>query len=216
MGFKENLRAIRKGLGLTQQDVADRLDKTREAVTRWESGATKPTADTLAALADVLGVSTSDLMGDAAARISASLPSRDTRADAPAYVPMMVLGSVHAGEFDEEAVSGDGDVVNVPSEVKERWPHARAVRARGTCMNKAIPDGHWFLVDPGTEPRNGDIAVVETEDHEAVVRRWYRGGDTLMLVADSTEHHEDIVIHWEDGAVRVIGTVVYEQGYLYR
>ena len=42
----------------------------------------------------------------------------------------------------------DGDVVNVPSEVKERWPHARAVRARGTCMNKAIPDGHWFLVDP--------------------------------------------------------------------
>lgn len=108
------------------------------------------------------------------------------------------------------------DVVNVPSEVKERWPHARAVRARGTCMNKAIPDGHWFLVDPGTEPRNGDIAVVETEDYEAVVRRWYRGGDTLMLVADSTEHHEDIVIHWEDGAVRVIGTVVYEQGYLYR
>lgn len=63
----------------------------------------------------------------------------------------------------------DGDVVNVPSEVKERWPHARAVRARGTCMNKAIPDGHWFLVDPGTEPRNGDIAVVETEDYEAVV-----------------------------------------------
>ena len=161
MDVSTKLKELRKKAGLTQQEVADKVDVSRVAVGQWE------------------------------------------------------LGSVHAGEFDEESVS-DGDVVNVPSEVKERWPHARAVRARGTCMNKAIPDGHWFLVDPGTEPRNGDIAVVETEDYEAVVRRWYRGGDTLMLVADSTEHHEDIVIHWEDGAVRVIGTVVYEQGYLYR
>lgn len=105
-------------------------------------------------------------------------------------------------------------MVNVPFDVKERFPRARAVRARGTCMNKVIPDGHWFLMDPDTEPRNGDIAVVETEAYEAVVRRWYRGGDTLMLVADSTEAHEDIVLSWEDGAVRVLGTVVFEQGYL--
>lgn len=210
MGFADNLRRLREDLGFTQEDVADKVGVSRVAVTRWESGSNHPGGENSARLASLFGVSVAQLFG----YDPASLPSRDTRADAPAYVPMMVLGSVHAGEFDEEAVSGDGDVVNVPSEVKERWPHARAVRARGTCMNKAIPDGHWFLVDPGTEPRNGDIAVVETEDYEAVVRRWYRGGDTLMLVADSTEHHEDIVIHWEDGAVRVIGTVVYEQGYL--
>lgn len=210
MGFADNLRRLREDLGFTQEDVADKVGVSRVAVTRWESGSNQPGGENSARLASLFGVSVAQLFG----YDPASLPSRDTRADAPAYVPMMVLGSVHAGEFDEEAVSGDGDVVNVPSEVKERWPHARAVRARGTCMNKAIPDGHWFLVDPGTEPRNGDIAVVETEDYEAVVRRWYRGGDTLMLVADSTEHHEDIVIHWEDGAVRVIGTVVYEQGFL--
>ena len=209
MGFADNLRRLREDLGFTQEDVADKVGVSRVAVTRWESGSNQPGGENSARLASLFGVSVAQLFG----YDPASLPSRDTRADAPAYVPMMVLGSVHAGEFDEEAVS-DGDVVNVPSEVKERWPHARAVRARGTCMNKAIPDGHWFLVDPGTEPRNGDIAVVETEDYEAVVRRWYRGGDTLMLVADSTEHHEDIVIHWEDGAVRVIGTVVYEQGFL--
>ncbi len=187
MDVSTKLKELRKKAGLTQQEVADKVDVSRVAVGQWESGSVTPRPNKIERLAELFGV----------------------------YVPMMVLGSVHAGEFDEESVS-DGDVVNVPSEVKERWPHARAVRARGTCMNKAIPDGHWFLVDPGTEPRNGDIAVVETEDYEAVVRRWYRGGDTLMLVADSTEHHEDIVIHWEDGAVRVIGTVVYEQGYLYR
>lgn len=209
MGFADNLRRLREDLGFTQEDVADKVGVSRVAVTRWESGSNQPGGENSARLASLFGVSVAQLFG----YDPASLPSRDTRADAPAYVPMMVLGSVHAGEFDEESVS-DGDVVNVPSEVKERWPHARAVRARGTCMNKVIPHGHWFLVDPGTEPRNGDIAVVETEDYEAVVRRWYRGGDTLMLVADSTEHHEDIVIHWEDGAVRVIGTVVYEQGFL--
>lgn len=212
MGFAEAIKSLRDNCDMSQQDVADKVGVSRVTVTKWENGQTEPRGENAVKLASLFGVSVAQLLG----YDPASLPSRDTRADAPAYVPMMVLGSVHAGEFDEEAVSGDGDVVNVPSEVKERWPHARAVRARGTCMNKVIPNNHWFLLDPDTEPRNGDIAVVETEDYEAVVRRWYRGGDTLMLVADSTEHHEDIVIHWEDGAVRVIGTVVYEQGYLYR
>ena len=209
MGFADNLRRLREDLGFTQEDVAEKVGVSRVAVTRWESGSNQPGGENSARLASLFGVSVAQLFG----HDPITIPSREIRSGAPAYVPMMVLGSVHAGEFDDEAVS-EGDWVGVPAEVAERWPHARAVRARGTCMNKVIPNNHWFLVDPDTEPRNGDIAVVETEDYEAVVRRWYRGGDTLMLVADSTEHHEDIVIHWEDGAVRVIGTVVYEQGYL--
>lgn len=211
MGFADNLRRLREDLGFTQEDVAEKVGVSRVAVTRWESGSNQPGGENSARLASLFGVSVAQLFG----HDPITFPSREIRSGAPALVPMAVLGSVHAGEFDEEAVS-DGDWVGVPAEVKERWPRARAVRARGTCMDRVIPDGHWFVFDPDTEPRNGDIAVVETEDYEAVVRRWYRGGDTLMLVADSHGHHEDIVIHWEDGAVRVIGTVVFEQGFLYR
>jgi hypothetical protein len=46
----------------------------------------------------------------------------------------------------------------------------------------------------------------------ALMRRWYRGSGTLMLVADSySDGYEDIVLREEDGPVTVIGTVVWVQ-----
>jgi hypothetical protein len=38
------------------------------------------------------------------------------------------------------------------------------------------------------------MSFVETEDHQALIRRRYRGGNTLMLVADSYGDYPDIVV----------------------
>lgn len=37
------------------------------------------------------------------------------------------------------------------------------------------------------EPANGDVVIVEDEDHQALMRRWYRDSSTLMLVAHRKE-----------------------------
>lgn len=78
-------------------------------------------------------------------------------------------------------------------------------------MDKVIPEGAHILVDPDLEPRNGSIVVVETEAYQAVMRRWYRGSNTLMLAADSNEEQEDLLFGVDDGPVRVVGTVVWWQ-----
>ena len=124
-------------------------------------------------------------------------------------MPLLTLGRVHAGALtdEEEAESR----VEVPASVCSRHPRAFALVVEGTCMDRVIPEGAHVLVDPDREPQNGSIAVVETEAYQAVMRRWYRGNNTLMLAADSHEEQDDMVFGMDDGPVRVIGTVVWWQ-----
>lgn len=46
-GRAAKVRAIRKGLGLSQQQLADAMHLTRVTVTRWESGTAEVTDDRL-------------------------------------------------------------------------------------------------------------------------------------------------------------------------
>ena len=53
----------RKARGLTQQMLAERLDITYQAVSRWENGITCPDIELLPRLAAVLGLSIDALLG---------------------------------------------------------------------------------------------------------------------------------------------------------
>ena len=56
MTLGEKLTQARKAAGLTQADVAARLNVSRQAVSRWESGQSKPSTEKLLALGELYGV----------------------------------------------------------------------------------------------------------------------------------------------------------------
>lgn len=58
-----NIRTFRKNKGLTQEELADLLNITPQAVSRWESMAGMPDVSMLIPLAQTLGVSTDALLG---------------------------------------------------------------------------------------------------------------------------------------------------------
>ena len=53
----ENIRALRKARGLSQQELAERLHVVRQTVSKWEQGLSVPDADMLVRLAECLEVS---------------------------------------------------------------------------------------------------------------------------------------------------------------
>lgn len=59
--FKDNLLQLRKLNNLTQEDVAEKVGVSRQAVAKWESGETMPDLDKSRLLAETLGVSLDDL-----------------------------------------------------------------------------------------------------------------------------------------------------------
>ena len=59
--FRDNLVRLRKLNRMTQEDVAEKVGVTRQAIAKWESGETVPDLDKCRLLADVFGVSLDDL-----------------------------------------------------------------------------------------------------------------------------------------------------------
>ncbi len=63
--FSDNLKAIRKAKGYTQEELAIKLNVVRQTVSKWEKGLSAPDADVLSKIADVLDTKVSVLLGGA-------------------------------------------------------------------------------------------------------------------------------------------------------
>lgn len=61
--FNENLKILRKTKGLSQEEVAIRLNVVRQTISKWEKGLSVPDADMLIRIAEIFEVSVSELLG---------------------------------------------------------------------------------------------------------------------------------------------------------
>lgn len=62
--MKEELAAMRKEKGLSQQELAEAVGVSRQAVSRWETGQSAPSTENLVALCTIYGVSLDALLGE--------------------------------------------------------------------------------------------------------------------------------------------------------
>lgn len=63
METKDVIHELRNKAGLSQDELAEKLFVTRQAVSRWENGETLPNTDTLRRLSALFGVSINTLLG---------------------------------------------------------------------------------------------------------------------------------------------------------
>ena len=84
MTLCEKLTQARKAAGLTQADIAARLSVSRQAVSRWESGQSKPSTEKILALGELYGVSIDRLLNTE----NAEKPAVETTSDEPEAVPV--------------------------------------------------------------------------------------------------------------------------------
>lgn len=201
MEIGKNLRRLRSRAGLTQQEIADKLDVSRVAIGQWESEKSMPRKANLEQLADLFGTTVADLMGEDGATAALRGTSR--------MVPL--LGHAHMGGFEDEGALADE--VEVPAAIADAHPRGFMVHAQGGCMDNRFPHDALLLVDPDMEPANGQPVLAETEDFGAVVRNYTRGTSTVMLTADShSGEYDDIVAGPDDPPVTCRGRVVWYMG----
>ena len=62
--LNENIKAIRKAKGLSQQELAVKLNIVRQTVSKWEQGLSVPDAELLIALSQALETPVSTLLGE--------------------------------------------------------------------------------------------------------------------------------------------------------
>lgn len=187
MELSKVIKSNRIRIGLTQAELAEKVGLTYSSVSQWESGRAVPRPTTLQQLANLFGITVSDLMGE----------------DAPA-----IVGS----SATLQKVAGGGSSMNtpveVPSWVAERWPRGFFVVA-DAALSRRYPAGDLLLVDPDTEPENGRCGLFEVEG-ERVARVALRGASTTVLAADALDGTwPDIVSADGHPPVTTLGAIVW-------
>ena len=69
--LNENIKAIRKSKGLSQAELAVRLNVVRQTVSKWEQGLSVPDSDLLLSLSEALETPVSTLLGETVAETKA-------------------------------------------------------------------------------------------------------------------------------------------------
>lgn len=214
MSMQHAIRSLRVDAGLSQAELANKLGIDRSAISQWETGRTLPDLIRLSQLAKACDCLEQDFF----TRAYEGKKDNSSKHKAPdavcrrAYdelrftVPFVTLPGVENGDFVNEELVGQN--VEVPPNVVREHPNAQALTLNSDCMSRVIPKGSAVVFDPSLDPTNGHIAIVETIEHQAIIRRWYKGQDVLLLSADSYTPYTDIVVTSQN-PVRVMGTVAY-------
>ena len=62
MNLSDRIQALRKANGMSQEELADRMGVTRQAVSKWESEQSMPDLDKVIALSEIFEVTTDFLL----------------------------------------------------------------------------------------------------------------------------------------------------------
>ena len=62
--LKENIKSIRKSRGLSQEELAIKLNVVRQTISKWEQGLSVPDSEMLISISEVLETPVSILLGE--------------------------------------------------------------------------------------------------------------------------------------------------------
>ena len=197
--FSSRVKRLRELCGLTQLEVARKLDVSPAAVGAWENNRSRPRLDKLESLAELLGTTAYELLNG-----NGPMQAR------PSSVLVPLLGTTHMGEFADEDECDR--MVEVPANVVEAHPGGFCVHADGECMNNRYPSDSVLFVDPHMQPFDGCAVLAETDQYQSIVRKYSKGSTALMLSPDShSEAFDDIIVRADDAPVKLKGVVVWYQ-----
>lgn len=98
----KRIAAHRKRLGLTQDQLAEKIGVTAQAVSKWENDQSCPDIATLPCLADIFGITTDELLGVKPRKLAeAEPPAEEDQVQGP-YIDLQTDGEKGNGNFTFE------------------------------------------------------------------------------------------------------------------
>ena len=219
MGAGKNIKALRDKFGLTQDQLAEALDVTRESVVRWESDKMAIRDRHVAKMVELYGVDPDDIRSEATGLYAqlrgliASLPKNARPAVGMAMGLAPRLGKVHAGVFAEPEVFDESTMVQIPQFLLDEDPESFVVSSEGDCMDKVFSVGSDLVVSRKKQPRDNSIVMASVDGCDYIVRRLRMTANTMILSPEShNPDHEDIIIRRDsEHSLEIPGVITWYQ-----
>lgn len=215
MSIHQKIREGRAKLGMTEQQFGDAVGVSRGAVQQWEKeGGTAPTRRNQPAVAKLLGLSVSELMGESGA-IGPTPIELDNNPEYPSIrrVKLKAQAGV-SGYAVEYQAEDDGP----PIVFRADWYKAKgykpekmlALRVSGESMVPSMYEGDLIVINTmSTTPQQGIPFLVNYEG-EIVVKRLVRDDGLWWLTSDNPDQRRYPRTKC-NGGTEIIGEVVYRQ-----
>jgi repressor LexA len=186
--FGLRVRALRLAAGLSQNDLAEKLETTKATISKIENSAIQPSPVWAERLAKQLGADPSDLLFGAPTSsanvmmFGSTSASSSSRSTSVTMVP--IIGMIAAGNWREAIQTPEGHIA-----VAGASPHMFALRVFGDSIDKIAPDGSYVTIDP-TMPglHDGYLYAVQNGDGDATVKRFRKNPDRLEPESTNPEH----------------------------
>lgn len=201
MEIYERIKQRRKELGLSAEEVAEKLGVSPATIYRYENNDIKkfPT-EILKPLAKVLHTTPSYLIGwsdNVEENVTNLITLKKTK-----KIPL--LGKIACGEPILAQENWD-DTIILPDSVDADF----ALVCQGDSMIDArINNGDIVYIKMQNQVNNGEIAAVLI-DNEATLKRFYKIDNKVVLKPENKEYEPMIFVNDEINEIRIIGKAVY-------
>ena len=176
-----NLKMIRKELGLTQDEVALKLKITRQAYANYETNKRQPDPQTLIKLAELFQVSTDYLLG--VEQYNENQPPQPSTKGSK-WIP--VLGEVIAGQ-PVEAIEEILDWEEISADMVKSGEYF-ALQIKGDSMEPRIREKDVVIVKIQSDVENGEIAIVRVNGDAATCKQFSKHDKGISLVSFNSKY----------------------------
>ena len=191
-----NIKRLRAESGLTQDRLGELVGVTGKAVCSWELGLKTPRMPVIERLADLFGVSKTEIIEDA----------KSTPVSPITRVP--ILGRVAAGSGCLADDNLDG-YENVPTDILSTEEEYILLNVKGDSMSPKIEEGDRLLIQLQPSVDSGSYAVVLIDDEDGVVKKVCYSKNRIELISENPYYPPRIFEDSEVTRVRVVGLVKY-------
>lgn len=196
--FGDKIREARKAAGLTQRQLADKVNVSNTSISNWEKNLSRPDPDTIQHLCWALNVQPNYFF---AISDSPALPANVIPMPEMRKIPL--LGAIACGE-PILAVENIEDYVNIPKDMAGDF----ALTCKGDSMiNARIFDGDIVYIRQQDTVENGEIAAVLI-DNEATLKRVKLLPDRIILSPENPLYDPMVYRGEEMNNVRILGKAV--------
>ena len=210
MTIAQRIRNRRKEIGITADELGNRVGVSRATVFRWENGSIeKLDVNKMVPIAEALHTNVRYLLGWSEDKSQEH--GNDNRiipnnvSQLPPFRSIPVIGPVACGEpiLAEENITS---YVDVPSFAKADF----ALECKGDSMVGArILDGDLVCIRQQDDVNDGQIAAVLIDD-EATLKRVYHNSDgTITLVAENSKYPPRTIGADPCENIRIVGLASY-------
>ncbi len=176
--FATNLKHLRIQSGMTQEELAKKMDKDYSTIGKWELGQRSPIMTDVIKIADIFQVSLEKLIGSSMIydnatpiKISNNVASIPVLGKIPAGMPLEAIENTYAV-----------DTVDIPVEWLKGDNHYFALKLEGDSMEPDYLDNDIVIFKQASDCENGQDCCIRINGFDATFKRVRKQENGIMVI----------------------------------